>query len=257
MIFAVTNQKGGVGKTTTVLNIGAYLSKKGKKVLLIDMDPQANLTSGLGLNEHTRREMKTKSIYDVLISKHTIKDATLKTKFDNLHLVPSGIELAGAEVEIVSAFSRETILKRALDKVSSEYDFILVDCPPSLGLLTINGLVAADGVLIPVQSEYFALEGLGQLINTVKLIKANLNNNLEIAGVIITMFDTRTNLSKDVKTEIENHFKGKLFNSVIPRNIKLSEAPSHGLSILEYAPTSLGAKAYDNLTDEIIQRFKN
>jgi len=253
MVIAVTNQKGGVGKTTTVLNIGVYMAVQGQKVLLIDADPQANLSSGLGINS----EDKKKTIYDILVNSADIKDGIVKTRLDNLHIVPSGIELAGAEVELVPILSRENILRKAIAKVSSNYDFVLIDCPPSLGLLTINSLVAADKVLIPVQSEYFALEGLGQLINTIQLIKNNLNSNLEVGGVILTMYDSRTNLSKDVGAEIEKYFENKMFSTIIPRSIRLSEAPSHGLSIFEYSPDSTGGVAYENLTKEIINRFDN
>jgi chromosome partitioning protein len=260
MIFAITNQKGGVGKTTTVLNLGVFLAVKEKRVLLIDIDPQSNLTSGLGvahepnsIEEVDNKEYKT--IYDLLVNKAPAKEVIRKTRIENLSIIPSGIELAGAEVELVGALSRENILKKALDPVKDSYDYILIDCPPSLGLLTINSLVAADKVLIPVQSEYFALEGLGQLVNTITLIKGSLNQAMEIGGVILTMYDNRTNLSKDVAGEIEKYFDTKLFQSVIPRNIRLSEAPSHGLSIYEYARTSSGGLAYENLTDEIIERF--
>ncbi|BCX13717.1 MAG: sporulation initiation inhibitor protein Soj [Candidatus Dojkabacteria bacterium] len=254
MIFATTNQKGGVGKTTTVLNLGSYLASLGYRVLLIDIDPQANLTSGLGIN---LREVKEKpTVYDVLIKNTDILSAVIKTRIPNLDLLPSEIELAGAEIEMVGAFSRENILKKAIDSVVDQYDLIFIDCPPSLGLLTINGLVAAQKVLIPVQAEYFALEGLGQLINTINLVKTNLNPNLEIGGVIITMFDNRTNLSKDVKQEIESFFDKKMFKTVIPRNIKLSEAPSHGLSIQEYDPNSTGAESYKKLAKELIKKFE-
>lgn len=251
MIIAITNQKGGVGKTTTVLNIGVYLAVKGKRVLLIDIDPQANLSSGLGAKEDAK-----KNVYDYLINKTPVKEVITKTRIKNLDIMPSGIELAGAEVEMVNALSRETILKKGLDEVHKNYDFILIDCPPSLGLLTVNGLVAADKVIIPVQSEYFALEGLGQLLNTIKLIRTSLNPDMEIGGVIVTMYDNRTNLSKEVANEIENHFKDKVFKTIIPRSIRLSEAPSQGLSIHEYAPQSAGAIAYEELAGEIIRRFK-
>ncbi len=260
MIFAVTNQKGGVGKTTTVLNLGVFLATKDKKVLLIDIDPQANLSSGLGIlhqpndiEELNNKEYKT--VYDLLVNKTPVTEVVQTTRIENLDIIPSGIELAGAEVEIVGALSRENILKKALEPIKDNYDYVLIDCPPSLGLLTINSLVAADKVLIPVQSEYFALEGLGQLVNTITLIKGSLNPTMEIGGVVLTMYDNRTNLSKDVASEIEKYFNTKLFKSVIPRNIRLSEAPSHGLSIYEYARTSAGGLAYENLTDEIIKRF--
>lgn len=255
MILAVTNQKGGVGKTTSVLNIGVFLANKGKKVLLIDIDPQANLTSGLGI-ERDKDDDGFISVYDILINETNAKDAVIKSRVSNLSIIPSSIELAGAEVEMVNSMSRESVLKRALDQLKDEYDYIIIDCPPSLGLLTINSQVAADKVLIPVQAEYYALEGLGQLVNTVQLVKNNLNPNLEIGGVVLTMFDTRTNLSKDIALELQNHFGEKLFDTLVPRNIRLSEAPSHGLSIHEYDPASTGAMAYDRLTKEIIERFE-
>jgi chromosome partitioning protein len=253
MILAVTNQKGGVGKTTTVMNIGAFLAKKKKKVLLVDLDPQANLSSGL-VDKET--QTSTATIYDLLVNKAEAADIIRPTRLENLKIIPSGIELAGAEVEMVSALSRENILKRALEKISKDFDFVLIDCPPSLGLLTVNGLVAAEKVLIPVQSEYYALEGLGQLINTIKMIKGSLNPNLDIGGVILTMYDSRTNLSKDVEAELKNYFEDKLFSSIIPRSIRLSEAPSRSLTVAEYAPDSTGAIAYENLAKEIINRFE-
>ncbi len=255
VIFAVSNQKGGVGKTTTVLNLGVYLAKKGKKVLIVDIDPQANLTSGMGFNLVEQSQFNT--IYDVLVNKASVENVIKETRVNNLHLIPSSIELAGAEIEIVNAMSRETLLKKALDSVRTKYDFILIDCPPSLGLLTINGHVAANKVLIPVQAEYFALEGLGQLVNTIKLVKSNLNNELDIGGVVLTMFDTRTNLSKDVATELQNFFGDKLFDTLVPRNIRLSEAPSHGLSIFEYDQNSSGAKAYERLAEELLHKFES
>jgi chromosome partitioning protein len=257
MILAITNQKGGVGKTTSVLNIGVYLAVKGKKVLLIDIDPQANLSSGLGVNsaEDYNSKAKKRTIYDFLVNQEKLENIIQDTRLPNLKIAPSGIELAGAEVELVSSLSRESILKRGLSKFTDEYDYILIDCPPSLGLLTVNGLVAADQVIIPVQSEYFALEGLGQLINTISLIKSNLNPNMDIGGVVLTMYDSRTNLSKDVGQEIEKFFQGQLFRTIVPRNIKLSEAPSRGLSIYEYAPSSPGGLAYESLAEEIIKRF--
>ena len=255
MIIAVTNQKGGVGKTTSVLNIGVFLAYKGKKVLLIDIDPQANLTSGLGFDKNEKK--KKASTYDILINKTSAKDAIQKSRIPNLSIISSSIELAGAEVEMVNTMSRESILKKSLDELKGEYDYILIDCPPSLGLLTINSQVAADKVIIPVQAEYYALEGLGQLVNTIQLVRNNLNPALEIGGIVLTMFDTRTNLSKDIAIELKNHFDNKLFDTLVPRNIKLSEAPSHGLAIMEYEPESSGAIAYKRLTEEIINRFEN
>lgn len=250
MIIAITNQKGGVGKTTSVINIGTYIALGGSKVLLVDIDPQSNLTSGLGFSQN-----ENGSIYSFLAGDTELAKTVLQTRVKNLDIIPASIELAGAEVELVNTLSRETILKRGLEKIYKDYDYILIDCPPSLGLLTINGLVSADRVLIPVQAEYFALEGLGQLVNTIKLIKSNLNIDLDIGGVIITMFDGRTNLSKDVGKEIEDFFKDKMFKTMIPRNVKLSEAPSRGLSIHEYAPSSVGAVSYRLLAQEIIEKF--
>jgi len=257
MIFAVSNQKGGVGKTTTTMNLGVYLANLGKKILLVDIDPQSNLTSGLGYgkNRQVADAVINKTIYDVLSGSAQLSEVFITTKNKNLSLVPSSIDLAGAEVELVNQLSRETILKSALDKIKSDYDYILIDCPPSLGILTINAFVAADKILIPVQCEYFALEGLGQLINTIKLVKTRLNSNLDIGGVILTMFDSRTNLSKQVSAEVQDFFKEKVFESVIPRNVRLSEAPSHGKSIAEYEPTSNGAYAYEELAKEMIKKF--
>lgn len=253
MVIAISNQKGGVGKTTSVLNIGVFLAEAGKKVLLIDIDPQANLTSGLGIRDENNKDFK--SVYDVMVNNVKAKDVIQKTRFANLDIMPSAIELAGAEVEMVNAMSRESILKRALDEIKNDYDFILIDCPPSLGLLTINSHVASDKVLIPVQAEYYALEGLGQLINTINMIKTHLNSSLEVGGVVLTMFDSRTNLAKDIAVELKKFFDNKLFDTVIPRNVKLSEAPSHGLSVHEYEPDSTGSKAYERLTSEILERF--
>ncbi len=261
------NQKGGVGKTTTVINLGVNLAKAGKKVLLIDLDPQANLTSGLGLTapsdegqaevppDITGQNRKFRTVYDVLINEHQISEVFLSSEQENLFVLPSGIELSGAEVEMVSMMSREAILKKALEQQVENYDFVLIDCPPSLGLLTINALVAADKVLIPIQCEYFALEGLGQLMNTVKLVKNKLNPALDIGGVILTMFDNRTNLSRDVAAEVKKYFQHKVFKTIVPRNIRLSEAPSHGMPIEEYDPQSTGAKAYRSLADEVLDRF--
>ena len=252
--FAISNQKGGVGKTTTTLNLAVFLALEGKKVLIVDIDPQANLTSGVGIKKE--KDEKVKSMYDILINKVDPKLVIQPTRVETLHIIPSGIELAGAEIELVNKISRESILKNALKSIEDEYDYIIIDCPPSLGLLTINSHVAANKIIIPVQAEYFALEGLGQLINTIKLVKETLNSELDIGGVILTMFDTRTNLSKDIALELKNFFGEKLFDTLVPRNIRLSEAPSHGLSIHEYDPESTGAKAYKRLTEELIDRFE-
>lgn len=256
------NQKGGVGKTTSVINVGVGLARLGKKVLLVDLDPQANLTSGLGIitNKGEKVEIdnakrESKSVYDMLVNKDKVSEVFLATRIENLFVIPSGIELSGAEIEMVNMMSRENILKSALLAAYRDYDFIIVDCPPSLGILTINALVAAEKVLVPIQCEYFALEGLGQLMNTIKLVKSNINPALEIGGVVLTMYDSRTNLSKDVADEVRRFFGDKVFDSVIPRNVRLSEAPSFGQSIMEYDSSSAGAKAYENLAKEISERF--
>ena len=265
MIFAFTNQKGGVGKTTTALNLGVYLAIKGKKVLLVDIDPQANLTSGIGYippkqelkdEQNIQIRQASQTIYDVLIGKNTVHEVFVSTKINNLFLLPSSIELAGAEIELVSMMSRESILRKALKDVKDYYDYIFIDCPPSLGLLTINGLVAAQKVLIPVQCEYYALEGLGQLVNTIQKVRAGLNRNLDIGGVILTMYDKRTRLSKQVKDEVLKFFDDKVFKTIVPRNVQLSEAPSFGEPISVYEPKSPGAFAYEKLAAEVIKRFK-
>ena len=261
MIIAITNQKGGVGKTTTAINLAVYLGKLGKKVLLVDLDPQSNLTSGIGFisdddSVNPIYQGLSKSIYDILVGKASIKEVFVLTKYENVHLVPASIDLAGAEVELVNAMSRETILKSALDEIKDEYDFVFIDCPPSLGLLTVNALVASSKVFIPVQCEYFALEGLGQLINTINLIKKRLNSTLEIGGVIMTMYDVRTNLSKQVGDELQKFFGEKLFKTIVPRNVRLSEAPSYGKAIIEYDPKSQGALAYEGLAKEVVKLKK-
>jgi len=254
MIYTVSNQKGGVGKTTTTINIGVYLARLGKKVLLIDLDPQANLTSGLGYgkNRESEKGVLNKTIYNVMTGDAKIGDIFITTNTKNLFLAPSSIDLAGAEVELVNQMSRETILKNAIEGTKRNFDYILIDCPPSLGILTINAFVAADKILIPVQCEYYALEGLGQLLNTIKLVKTRLNNTLDIGGVILTMFDTRTNLAHQVAKDVREFFGEKVFKSVVPRNVRLSEAPSHGKSIADYDPNSTGAFAYEHLAKEII-----
>lgn len=260
MIIAFSNQKGGVGKTTTVLNLGAYLAKRGKKVLLVDLDPQANLTSGIGYSSTPSQDKKlaetpkSNTIYDVLIGKTGIAEIFVSTQVENLFLVPSGIELAGAEIELVNMMSREQILKKRLHDIKEYYDFILIDCPPSLGILTINGLTAADQLAIPVQCEYFALEGLGQLMETYKMVRANLNQDLELMGVILTMYDSRTRLSKDTVKEVQKFFENKVFDTIIPRNVRLAESPSHGKPISLYAKSSEGAKAYDKLAKEFVKK---
>lgn len=253
MVISIANQKGGVGKTTTTINLGVYLASKGKSVLLIDLDPQSNLTSGLGILADADKET-TKTIYDILSGETPATEAVLESKFTNLSVIPAKIELAGAEIELVNTMSREMVLANALNEIKEKYDYILIDCPPSLGLLTINALAASDEAFIPVQAEYFALEGLGQLINTINIVKKRLNSRLEIGGVIMTMYDIRTNLSKDVNGEVVNFFGDKVFKTIIPRNVRLSEAPSHGKPILEYDSNSQGAIAYDNLAKEVLAK---
>ena len=248
-IISIANQKGGVGKTTTSINLSTILAKKGRKVLMIDADPQGNASSGVGVG----REDIELSIYDVLINDTEIPDVVKKTNVKNLSLCPSNINLAGAEVELVSMMSREQRLKEKLDEVKEDYDFIIIDCPPSLGLITLNAFTASDSVLIPVQCEYYALEGLGQLLNTINLLKKHLNKDIEIEGALLTMYDIRTNLSNQVVKEVKRYFNEKVYKTVIPRNVKLSEAPSYGMPISMYDPRSKGAKSYEKFVKEFLK----
>lgn len=251
-VISIVNQKGGVGKTTTAINLAAYLALKNKKVLLVDLDPQGNATSGYGFN---KQELDS-SVYDVLVNEAEITEVIQSTNQKNVEMCPTNINLAGAEVELVSAMSRETILKRAFEPVLSKYDFVLIDCPPSLGLLTINALAASTGVLVPIQGEYYALEGLTQLIDTINLVKRHLNPSIGIFGVVLTMYDHRTQLTRQVTEEVNRYFGEKVFNTVIPRNVRLAEAPSYGKTIAEYDPKSKGGKAYADLALEVIKRSK-
>ena len=249
-IMSVVNQKGGVGKTTTAINLSSFLSEQGYQVLLIDCDPQSNATSGIGIQP----DSITSSLYDVLMDPEAICDALYPTPFDNLHLIASTKDLSGAEIEMVSMPNREFILKNRLEPLIGHYDFILLDCPPSLGMLTLNALVASHSTLIPVQCEYFALEGIARLIDTLTLVKEAFNPELSIGGIVLTMFDKRTALNRQVVENVRQYFKGLIFDTIIPRNIRLTEAPSHGLPVALYSPDSKGAMAYFELAKEVICR---
>lgn len=247
-VIAILNQKGGVGKTTTAINLGAYLAKAGKSVLVVDFDPQGNATSGLGVSKET---VETTS-YDILFKPGEIPTAIIETGTSGLNLIPSNAGLASAEVDLVEKSGRELMLKKAL--AGLEYDFILIDCPPALGLLTVNALAAADLLMIPVQAEYYALEGLGQLLNVMQRVRQGLNPGLELFGVVVTMYDGRTSLSGQVYEELKKHFGGKVFKTIIPRNVRLAEAPSHGQPIAEHDKWSKGARSYKQLTKEVLRR---
>ncbi|OQC01563.1 MAG: Sporulation initiation inhibitor protein Soj [Firmicutes bacterium ADurb.Bin099] len=247
-VIAVANQKGGVGKTTTSINLSASLAFMGKRTLLIDNDPQGNATSGLGVDKWTVKQ----SVYDAIINDIDIKDTILATMLDNLFICPANIQLAGAEIELVSLMMRENRLKKAIEPIKNNYDYIIIDCPPSLGLLTLNSLTAADTILVPIQCEYYALEGLKQLMKTVSLVQKHLNPSLEVEGVVMTMYDSRTNLSFQVVESVRQHFSDRVYRTIIPRNVRLSEAPSHGLPIILYDKDSKGALSYLDLAEEVI-----
>lgn len=247
-VIAITNQKGGVGKTTSTVNLGASLALLGNSILLIDIDPQGNATSGVGINKGDMDEC----IYNVLVEDLDARQVSVPTNVENLSIIPATIQLAGAEIELVSTMSREVKLKKAIDKIRDDYDYILIDCPPSLGLLTINALTASDTVLIPVQCEYYALEGLSQLLNTIRLVQKHLNKQLMIEGVLLTMLDARTNLGIQVIEEVKMYFQDKVYKSIIPRNVRLGEAPSHGKPITVYDPKSKGAEVYLELAKEVM-----
>ena len=247
-IVSVANQKGGVGKTTTTVNLSTILAKRGKKVLLIDTDPQGNATSGLGIEKESDL-----STYDLLITDVAAEDIIQETGIKNLYISPSNMNLAGAEVQLVSMMSREQRMKEKLDVIKDKFDFILIDCPPSLGLITLNAFTASDSVLIPVQCEYYALEGLGQLLNTVELVRKHLNKNLYVEGAILTMYDIRTNLANQVVREVKRFFQNKVYKTVIPRNVKVSEAPSYGMPITIYDPKSKGARSYEKFAKEFLK----
>ena len=249
-IISFINQKGGVGKTTTCVNMASCLAEVGKKVLLIDMDPQGNATSSVGIN----KEEKHKTIYNIIINEDDIKEAILDTPFKNLQLIPANVDLAGAEVELVDVNNREKAFKKAVSKIKDDYDFICIDCPPSLGLITVNALTASDGVIIPIQCEYFALEGLSVLMYTLKLVKKHLNPEIDVEGVVLTMKDGRSNLGTNVAEDVAKYFKEKVYKTIIPRNIRLAEAPSYGEPINYYDPKSTGGLAYKELTKEFLKR---
>lgn len=248
-VISVANQKGGVGKTTTTINLSASIANRGYRVLIVDIDPQGNATSGLGIEKSSIKQ----DIYNVLIDEIPLKDTILHTSTKRLVLVPATINLSGAETELISMMARETRLKSALDAVSNDYDFIFIDCPPSLGQLSINAFTASDSILIPVQSEYYAMEGLSQLLNTIRLVQKHFNKDLGVEGVLLRMLDSRTNLGAEVVKEVQSYFDKKVYKTIIPRITKLAEAPSYGQPITEYAPNSRGAEVYDDLAKEVLK----
>jgi chromosome partitioning protein len=248
-VCAIFNQKGGVGKTTTIVNLSASIGKLGRKVLVVDVDPQGNATSGFGIE---KRSLEL-SVYDAFINQVDMNKIVLETSAENVDLVPSNVELAGAEIEMTKIENRESILRSCLEDILYDYQYIFIDCPPSLGLLSINALSAADSVIIPIQCEYYALEGVSQLVDTIKLVKKSLNPQLEVEGVVLSMFDGRTNLSIQVVDEVKKYFRGKVYTTIIPRNVRLAEAPSHGLSVIDYDSKSRGAEAYMELAEEFLE----
>jgi chromosome partitioning protein len=248
-VISIANQKGGVGKTTTTINLSACLAEAGKRVLVIDMDPQGNTTSGLGIE----KDESENTIYEVILRTVDIKDAIIKDIFDNLDIIPSNVNLAGAEIDLIDVDNREYILKDSLAEVKDNYDFIILDCPPSLSMLTVNAMTASNTVLVPIQCEYYALEGLTQLMHTINLVKKKLNKKLELEGVVFTMYDSRTNLSLQVVENVKDNLQEKIYKTIIPRNIRLAEAPSHGLPINIYDKRSTGAESYRNLAQEVIK----
>ncbi len=252
-IVSFINQKGGVGKTTTCVNMASYLAVMGKKVLLVDLDPQGNATSSLGID----KENNLKTIYNVIVDDNLLDEVILKTKVDNLDMVPSNVDLAGAEIELVQMNNREKVVKKILQTVKNSYDYICIDCPPSLGLLTVNALTASNSIIIPIQCEYFALEGLTQLMYTIKLVKKHLNSEIDVEGVVLTMKDSRSNLGNSVAADINKYFNNKVYDTIIPRNIRLAEAPSYGEPICLYDPKCNGAFAYKLLTEEFLKRNKD
>ena len=252
-VISVANQKGGVGKTTTTVNLGACLADAGKRVLLVDMDAQGNATSGIGI----KKSDVTNDIYDVLVNEVPIKEVIQQTARERLDIAPATIQLSGAEIELTSMMARESRLKTALSDITEEYDYVLIDCPPSLGHLTINSFSASDSILIPVQCEYYALEGLSQLLNTIRLVQKHFNADLRIEGVLLTMYDARTNLGSEVVEEVRKYFRERVYDTIIPRNVRLSEAPSHGQSIIDYNPKSKGAENYHALAKEVMNRDEN
>ncbi|WP_138305089.1 MULTISPECIES: AAA family ATPase [Eubacteriales] len=249
-IIAIANQKGGVGKTTTAINLSACLAEKEKKVLSIDMDPQGNMTSGLGVD----KDSVEKTVYDLIIGEAQIEEIICKNVLENLDVLPTNIDLSAAEIELIGIDNKEYIIKNEVDKVKDNYDFVIIDCPPSLSMLTINAMTTADSVLVPIQCEYYALEGLSQLIHTIELVKERLNSNLEIEGVVFTMYDARTNLSLQVVENVKDNLNQNIYKTIIPRNIRLAEAPSYGMPINQYDPKSSGAESYRLLADEVIER---